>query len=72
MPIQRSISITEAQDEWLNKNNISLSKLVQKAVENYINSEAINDSTDKVVRNMLNEIKARGFIVEIRKLKASK
>lgn len=74
MAVQRSISITEAQDEWLNRNNISISKLVQNAIDNYINSDAINDLErhDKMVYNMIKELKARGYLVEIRKLRASR
>jgi len=74
MTVQRSVSITEEQNEWLIRNNISISKLVQKAIDNYINSDAINDleQHDKTVYNMIRELKARGYLVEIRKLKAKK
>jgi len=74
MAVQRSVSITEAQDEWLNRNNISISKLVQNAIDNYINSDAINDleQHDKAVYNMIKDLKARGYLVEIRKLRANK
>jgi len=74
MAVQRSVSITEAQNEWLIRNNISISKLVQKAIDNYINSDAINDleQQDKTVYNMIKELKARGYLVEIRKLRTRK
>jgi len=74
MAVQRSVSITEAQNEWLIRNNISISKLVQKAIDNYINSDAINDleQQDKTVYNMIKELKARGYVVEIRKVKMRK
>jgi len=74
MAVQRSVSITEEQNEWLIRNNISISKLVQKAIDNYINSDAINDleQQDKIVYRMIQELKARGYLVEIRKLKAKK
>jgi hypothetical protein len=69
--IKKSISITEAQDRWLRDNNISLSKLVQRAIDNYMNSEVVNDLMhyNKIASNLMNELRSHGYLIEIRKIK---
>ena len=69
--IKKSISITAAQDRWLRDNNISLSKLVQRAIDNYMNSEVVNDlvNYNKMASNLITELKSHGYLIEIRKIK---
>jgi hypothetical protein len=44
--VKRSISITRTQDRWLRAQKISLSKLVQEAIDNYMAGRRIVDSHD--------------------------
>ncbi len=67
MSIQHSVSITDTQDRWLTRNNISLSKLVQKAIDSYMASESIALEGDKAAFHMVKELEARGYHVEVRK-----